>query len=173
MGAELGDERSFKRAMREVAGEVGREQINEAVREAVEIANRILLEAGDSPPPEASLDEWSMGAIADSVETRWVKGESEGELAKGNALVAEWTHPHADKIEVGVRPHMIEGNPILVFEWPNAPDAVRAQFADAWESDDSFLEEPEVAFTEVDHPGLPALGYIRTGFRRSIRRNFD
>jgi hypothetical protein len=173
MTAELGDERSFKRAMREVAGEVGREQINEAVREAVEIANRILMEASDSPPPGASMDEWAMGSIADSVEIRWTKGESEGELAKGNALVAEWTHPHADKIEVGVQPHMISGNPLLVFEWPDAPDEVREQFQSAWESDSSFLEEPEVAFTEVNHPGIPALGYIRAGLRRSIQRNFE
>jgi hypothetical protein len=173
MTAELGDPRSFKRAMREAAGVAGTEQINQAVREAVDIANRILREVGSNPPPEATLDEWSMDAIADSVELSWEQGEPTGELQQGNALVAEWTHPHADKIEVGVKPHMIEGDPILVFEWPNAPDAVQAEFADAWESDSSFLDKPEVAFTEVQHPGIPGVGYIRAGFNRSLARNFD
>jgi len=173
MTAELGDPRSFRRAMREAAGVAGTEQINQAVREAVDIANRILREVGESPPPGASLNEWSMESIADSVELYWEQGEPSGELEQGNALVAEWTHPHADKIEVGVRPHMIEGSPILVFEWPNAPEGVREQFADQWESDDSFLDEPEVAFAEVQHPGIPGVGYIRAGFNRSLARNFD
>ena len=172
MTAELGDERSFKRALREAAGVAGKEQIEQAVREAVDIANRILREVGSSPPPGATLDEWSTEAIADSVELEWEQGEPQGELEQGNALIAEWTHPHADKLEVGVRPHMIEGDPILVFEWPNAPDEVRQQFADQWASDDSFLDEPEVAFAEVQHPGIPGIGFIRAGFRRSLARNF-
>jgi len=173
MTAELGDERSFKRAMREVSGEVGRDEINQAVRDAVEIANNILRQVGQSPPPDASLDEWHMEPIADSVELYWERGESQGKLEQGNALVAEWTHPHADKIEVGVKPHMIEGDPLLVFEWPNMPAEVAERFQAAWDDPDNFLDEPEVAFTEVQHPGIPGVGYIRAGFNRSIRRNFD
>ena len=170
--AELGDERSFKQALREATGEVGREQIQTAVEDAVRMANDALRQAGQSPPPDATMDEWSVEAIADSVEVYWEEGESEGELSQGNALVAEWTHPHADKIEVGVKPHMIEGDPLLVFEWHNIPDDVAEQFRPQWEDPDSFLEEPEVAFTEVEHPGIPGVGYIRSGFQRALRKHF-
>jgi len=173
MTAELGDERSFKNALREAAGVAGREEIKAAVDDAVQIANRALREAGANPPEGATLDEWSVEAIADSVEVYWEQGESEGELEQGNALVAEWTHPHADKIEVGVKPHVIEGDPLLVFEWQNIPDEVAAQFEDAWNDPDNFLEKPQVAFTKVNHPGIPGVGYIRKGFQESLKRNFS
>ena len=173
MPAELGDERAFKRALREAMGEAGREQIQEAVEDAVRMANDALREAGESPPEGATLDEWSVEAIADSVEVSWESGESEGALAKGDALIAEWTHPHADKIEVGVKPHTIEGDPILVFEWQNIPDDVAEQFRPQWEDPDSFLDEPEVAFTKVEHPGIPAVGYIRHGFSRALKKHFS
>jgi len=173
MTAELGDERSFKNALREAAGVAGREEIKAAVDDAVRIANRAHREAGANPPEGATLDEWSVEAIADSVEVYWEQGESEGKLERGNALIAEWTHPHADKIEVGVKPHVIEGDPLLVFEWQNIPDEVAAQFEDAWNDPDNFLEEPQVAFTKVNHPGIPAVGYIRKGFQESLKRNFS
>jgi len=168
---ELGDERSFKRGMNEVMGEVGKERIEEAVDYAVQEANRILLE--ETPPDAASLDDWQMQSIADSATTRWSPSEPEGALAAGDTYVAEWEHPHADKIEVGVKPHLIEGNPILVFPWPNGPDEVLEQFRPQWENPDHWLQEPEVIFAEVEHPGIPAVGYIRAGFRRALNRFFD
>jgi len=170
MPGRLDDERSFKRALREAAGEVGREEIQAAINDAVRYANRALL--NETPPDGASMDEWAMQPIADSVEVYWEQGESQGELAQGNALVAEWTHPHANKIEVGVKPHEIEGNPILVFEWPGMPDDVAEQFQSQWDNPDSFLEEPQVAFAKIDHPGFPGVGFIRAGFRRAIQENF-
>lgn len=172
MPAELGDEESFKRGLREIASEVGKEAITEAVHDAVRYANQALREAGRSPPEGATLDEWSVEAIAESVEVYWEHGEPEGKLEQGDVLVAEWTHPHADKIEVGVRPHMIEGDPILVFEWQNIPDDVAAQFEDQWNDPDSFLEEPMVAFAEIEHPGIPGVGFIRGGFQRAIQEHF-
>jgi hypothetical protein len=173
MGAELGDPRSFKNALREAAGEAGREQIQAAVEDAVRIANDALLKLGENPPDGASMDEWSVQAIADSVEVYWEEGESEGKLERGDALVAEWTHPHADKINVGVKPHMIEGDPILIFEWPGMPDEVRAEFESSWESDSNFLEEPQVAFAKVDHPGIPGTQFIQRGFRKALEKHFS
>lgn len=153
MSGELADERAFKRAMREAAGVAGKEEIREAVHDAVRYANQALMDAADNPPDDASMDEWHMQPIADSVDLSWERGEPEGKLEQGNALVAEWTHPHADKIEVGVRPHEIEGNPWLV-----------------WED----RETGETIFRhKVPHPGIPALGFIRHGFRRSLAENFD
>lgn len=173
MGAELGDERSFKQALRTVASEHGREEINQAIEDAVRYANQALREAGENPPEGASMDEWSTQAIADSVEVYWEEGKSEGKLERGDRLVAEWTHPHADKIEVGVKPHRIAGDPILVFEWPGMPDEVAAQFESQWEDPDNFLEEPAVAFAEIQHPGIPGVGFIAGGFRRAISEHFS
>ena len=172
MPGSLDDPRSFKRAMREATGEVAREEIQQAVEDAVRYANRALRQAGQDPPADATLDEWSVEAIADSVDVRWEPGTSEGKLAKGDALIAEWTHPHANKIEVGVRPHEIEGDPILVFEWENIPDEVAEEFRPQWENPDSFLEEPMVAYAKIDHPGIPGVGFIRHGFRRALREHF-
>lgn len=173
MTAELGDERSFKRSLREAAGVAGKDQIQDAVEDAVRIANRALREAGENPPPDATLDEWSVGAIADSVEVYWQRGEPEGELEKGDVLIAEWTHQHTDKINIGVKPHMIEGDPVLRFPWYNMPDEVREDFEPQWNDPDNPLEEPEVFMTEVDHPGLPGVGFIRSGFIRSLKKHFD
>jgi len=171
MTAELGDPESYKDALRTIAGEVGREEIEKAIDDAVRIANQHLLET--TPPEGASMDDWHVESIAESVEVYWEAGESEGKLAKGDALIAEWTHPHADKIEVGVRPHQIEGDPYLVFEWHNIPDEVAERFRPAWDNPDSFLEEPMVILTEVQHPGIPAVGYISAGFKRSLAKNFS
>jgi len=172
MPAELDDERSFKNAMREAAGVAGKEEIQEAVEDAVRYANKALREAGNDPPEGATLDEWSVEAIAESVEVSWQPSEPEGELAKGDALEAEWTHEHTNKINVGVRPHEIEGNPMLVFEWHNMPDDVAAQFQSSWDNPDSFLEEPMVAFAKIDHPGIPGIQFIQHGFSKSLREHF-
>lgn len=152
MTAELDDPRAFKRALREAAGVAGQEQIEEAVREAVKIANQGFREAASDPPDGASLDEWHLEPIIESVEVYWEQGEPEGKLSQGNALVAEWTHPHTNKVEVGVRPHEIEGDPWL-----------------AWED----RETGEMVFRQkVDHPGNPGVGAIRRGFQRALREFF-
>ena len=169
--AELGDPESFKRGMREIVSETAKEEIEAAVHDAVDIANDIL--RNQTPPEGASMDEWAMDTIADSARTYWDPSEpSAGQLDKGDVYVAEWEHPHADKIEVGVKPHLIEGDPILVFPWPDGPDDVLERYRPKWEDPDHWLEEPEVIFAEVNHPGIPAVGYIRAGFRRALNMHF-
>jgi hypothetical protein len=169
--AELGDPQSFKRALRELVGEAAKEEIEAAVHDAVDRSDRILREVARDPPPGATMESWSLETIADSVETYWSPSEPEGALSQGDAYVAEYTHPHADKIEVGVKPHQIEGDPILVFPWYNAPDEVRKDFRKRWDDPDHWLEEPEVIFAEVEHPGIPAVGYIRGGFQYALRKH--
>jgi len=152
MSAELGDPESFKRALREASGEVSIEEIRDAVEQAAEYANENFRRAGENPPAGASMPEWNMQPIIDSLEIRRVEGETQGKLAQGDAFIAEWQHPHTDKMEVGVRPHEITGNPLLVFE--------------DWATGETVFT------TRVDHPGNPGIGAIRDGFRRVIEERF-
>lgn len=147
---ELGDPQATARAFREAIVELSKEEVEEAVDFAVREANDRLLNS--TPPPEASMDEWHMEGIAESVRTYWSPSEPQGKLRQGDAYVAEWEHPHADKIEVGVKPHMIEGDPVLVFPDPETGETVFT--------------------TEVQHPGIPAVGYIRAGFQAALREFF-
>lgn len=150
MPANLDDPEATKRAFRELMGEASKPEIEAAVKDAVAWANRTLLES--TPPPEASMDEWHMEGIAESVELTWTNGEPEGKLQQGDALVAEWTHPHTNKIEVGVRPHEIHGDP-----WLHWTDRETGE---------------EVFRMKVNHPGIPAVGFIRAGFKRALARHF-
>lgn len=152
MPARLDDPEGLKRAMRGSVADVSLEETLEAVGDAVRIANRLFAEAADSPPPDASLEEWHLEPIIESVETRVEGAESEGALEAGQRVVAEWTHPHTDKIELGVKEHEITGDPWLV--WTDR-------------------ETGETIFRQkVQHPGIPAVGAIRAGFRRSLNANF-
>jgi hypothetical protein len=153
MPAELDDPRATKAAMREIASVAAKEEIEAAVKEAVKIANRGFSEAADDPPADASLEEWNLEPIIESVELRWEQGEPEGELKQGNALIAEWTHPHTNKMEVGVRPHEIEGDDFL-------------RWIDRETGEEIFRQK-------VDHPGNPGLGAIRNGFSTVLNRRFD
>ncbi len=141
----LGDKQSFKRGLANRVEDVRDDQLEAMIDVAIREGNKVLRQEappeenfGSPPPEQASMDEWNMEPIADSVEKR----------KEGDTWVAEWTHPHANKIEVGVRPHEITGDPLLVFE----------------------AQDGTVVFThKVEHPGIPALGYVRRGFRQAIR----
>jgi hypothetical protein len=152
MPAELDDEKAFKRALREATGEISSEEIRDAVEQAARYANEAFERAASDPPEGASLDEWHLEPIIESLEIRRVRGESEGALAQGDAWVAEWTHPHTNKMEVGVQPHHIEGDPVLVWEDRETGETIFRQ--------------------EVDHPGNPGIGAIREGFQRVFEERF-
>lgn len=81
------------------------------------------------------------------------------------AWVFACTHAFAGVHEWGAVPHEIEAKTAqaLAFEWPDAPDEVKEQYEDTF---------PLVFFDSVEHPGVPAIGYMRHG-RREAARNLQ
>lgn len=70
-----------------------------------------------------------------------------------------WTVPHEGAVfqEFGAMPHEIRARKaeVLAFEWPDAPRKVQEQF--------EHTEGDLVFFESIDHPGIPAIGFIRYG----------
>ena len=131
---ELTDPRATERRIADRVDEVRKANLEAIADVAIREGNKALLQS--TPPDGASMNEWHMAPIAESAQKRW----------DGDGWIVEWTHPHANKIEVGVRPHEIHGDPLLVFE----------------------VDGETVFATKVNHPGIPAVGFIRRGFQRAI-----
>ena len=70
-----------------------------------------------------------------------------------------FSYPHAGAVfqEFGAKPHEIRAKraEVLAFEWPDAPQEVKEQFEDT--------EGDLVFFESIDHPGIPAIGFVRRG----------
>jgi hypothetical protein len=98
---------------------------------------------------------------------QWVESEK--------AWVFAVTHEFAREHEWGAQPHEIQAKNAnaLVFEWPDMPREVEEKFEPQWESDTNSLEKPQVAFDSVDHPGVPAIGYLRHGRQKARQRLED
>lgn len=79
----------------------------------------------------------------------------------------QWTfsYPHEGAVfqEFGAKPTEIEAKKaeVLAFEWPDAPEEVQEQF--------SHTEGDLVFFESIDHPGIPAIGFIRRGRDKTER----
>lgn len=71
----------------------------------------------------------------------------------------EFSYPHEGAVfqEFGAQPHEIRAKnaEVLAFEWPDAPEEVQEQF--------KHTEGDLVFFKSVQHPGLPAIGFVRYG----------
>lgn len=73
----------------------------------------------------------------------------------------EWifAFPHEGAVfqEYGAVPHEIRAKQaeVLAFEWPDAPAEVQEQF--------DHTEGDLVFFESIQHPGIPAIGYVRYG----------
>lgn len=103
-------------------------------------------------------------------EQHGVSGRSDNNLSQlvQNATPPVWddsrevwsfAYNHAGAVyqEFGAMPHEIRAKraEYLAFEWPDAPEEVAEQFEDT--------EGDLVFFKKVDHPGIPAIGFIRYG----------
>lgn len=85
----------------------------------------------------------------------WVEDE--------NAWIFTVTHAAAVFHEFGADAHEIEAKraQALAFEWPDAPTEIEEQFEDTF---------PTVFFNSVEHPGTPAIGFIRYGREKARQR---
>jgi hypothetical protein len=83
-------------------------------------------------------------------------------------VVYGWDHVAAPYFEFGTSPHTIEGNPILSFVWEDAPEGIRERFSHTERVDG----DPRVFLPEVEHPGTPALRFIRAGLQH-VRSELD
>jgi hypothetical protein len=70
-----------------------------------------------------------------------------------------FSYPHAGAVfqEFGARPHEIRAKKaeVLAFEWPDAPRDIQEEF--------EHTEGDLVFFESVNHPGIPAIGFVRRG----------
>jgi len=119
------------------------------VFQAVQESHTVLETAG------AKLG-WSVDPVINSLETPVVDRTPTSVTATWG-----WSHEAAPFFEFGTSPHTIEGNPILSFIWEDAPAGVREMFANTERVDG----DPRVYLREVDHPGTPALRFVREGLR--------
>lgn len=71
-------------------------------------------------------------------------------------------HVASPFFEHGTEPHEIEAKraEYLAFEWPDAPQEVREMFEETF---------PTVFFKSVEHPGTPALNYMRRARSQAAR----
>lgn len=119
----------------------------ETIERWVELANEHLRSA--SPPATAAQDEWNMQPIIESAEIRQRRDEG-GRFQSG--WIATWEMESddgfniPDAFEFGTQPHDIEGDPLLVFDDPETGETVYAE--------------------RVEHPGIPAVAFIRFGKKR-------
>lgn len=71
--------------------------------------------------------------------------------------------PHIGAVfqEFGAMPHEIRAKKaeMLAFEWPDAPQHIQEQF--------SHTEGDLVFFESINHPGIPAIGFVRYGRQKA------
>lgn len=134
-----------------------REASNELAREWYTVSQDVLLERGEN------YAEW--GGNSESAEVHPVVQSAVPPEwdDRREAWVFTYTHEWSEGFEFGTEPHTIKpvNADFLKFPWPDGPDDVLERFQPMWEDPDHFLEEPEVLLKQVDHPGTPALRFLR------------
>jgi hypothetical protein len=119
------------------------------VFQAIQQSQEVLDTAG------SELD-WNVEPIKQSLGTP--------EVERGRASITVtwgWGHEAAPYWEYGTSRHTIRGDPILSFIWSDAPPGVREMFPSTEREDG----DPRVFFQSVQHPGTPALRFVREGLR--------
>jgi len=113
--------------------------------QAVRVGHGVLRSYG-------SRNDYAVDPITESVEITDVSA-----TARELSARVEWSHEAAGYFQWGVPAHTIDGDPILSFIWEDAPRGVREMFSGT----ERVGGDPRVFFRSVDHPGIPASGYVR------------
>ncbi|AGM11977.1 hypothetical protein DNAM5_118 [Haloarcula californiae tailed virus 1] len=135
-------------------------EVDELTRDAIDLwfkesqewlrdAERNRSELGRTSGSEGRANN-ALGEIAQTAQPpTWNEDEQRWEFS--------YTHEGAVFQEFGAKPHEIRAKKaeVLAFEWPDAPEEVKEQF--------EHTEGDLVFFESVNHPGIPAIGFVRYG----------
>lgn len=90
-----------------------------------------------------------------------IRDESMVPTYENGRWVFSFPHEGAVFQEYGARPHEIRAKKaeVLAFQWPDAPSEVQERF--------EHTEDDLVFFESVNHPGIPAIGFVRYGRREA------
>lgn len=115
------------------------------LQEAAERRSELGERHGRAGRSMQALDQIRAGAVP----PQWLETEE--------SWVFSFPHEGAVFQEFGAMPHEIRARnaEVLAFEWPDAPEEVQEQFEDT--------EGDLVFFESIDHPGIPAIGFVRYG----------
>lgn len=165
---ETNDGRGFAEAVQEEIDDNAKEITRDAMDVWFSSAQDRLVEAAEQRAGGGAADD-SEGrtgrknnALTDMLDEfqppRWHRGDQ--------AWMFTVTHAAAALHEWGAEPHEIRARQAqaLAFEWPDAPEEIKEQF------EDSF---PTVFFNSIQHPGTPAIGFLRHGREEARQRLSD
>lgn len=168
MGEVVVDESQLQDALEEETSREGG-AMNEAARRWFAGSQRHLEEAISQ---RAGIDsEGREGRREGSMHSILQSGQPPAWDESRQAWVFTYTHFAAAWHEFGTQPHTIraDGDGFLAFKWPDAPDEVVAMFSPGGDDEVNRGEwDGWVYFKEVEHPGNPAIGYVRAGRAEAV-----
>ena len=126
----------------------------EAANRWFSAANEALLQAGDQ------LDYDMFPVVQGAQPPQWDP--------QAGAARMTWSHRASVFFEHGTTAHEIEGDPLLAFEWE---EMATEEFADTGKTFKKVFSEtwPTVFFPSVEVAGIPRIGYVEHGRRKSAR----
>lgn len=139
-----------------------REQVLDEAEESLAAEDSVVSEAIERSHERleavASAHDYEVENVVDSLEGPEVRREN-------NRIVVEygWTHKAAAFFERGTADHTVTGNPVLAFEWPDAPAEVAEDYPETF---------PLVFFRNTDPSGIEQSRYARHGLEW-LRRELE
>lgn len=149
--------------------------MNEAARRWFSGSQRHLEEAisqrAGTDPNVADDSEGRTGRQENGMQSILLSGQPPMWDESRKAWVFTYTHFASAWHEFGTQPHTIraDNGEMLAFPWPDAPDEVVAMFSPGGEEEVNRSDwDGWVYFKEVNHPGNPAIGFVRAGRAEAV-----